>query len=120
MEVQARLRELITDAGITVPLCRIPQVRVVAFGGMSESGKSTAADYLRVRHGFARLKIGYLLDLAAAYRGISDPYEADLVTQAELLADALDRYCAAHHFAERLSIESLHPRGRPGARPWSR
>lgn len=108
MSVQVRLRELVRDAGIEVPLCRLPQVKVVALGGLSESGKSTAAEYLRVRHGFARLKIGYLVETTAALHGINDPYAADPITQAELLVDGLDRYCSAHHYLDRLTIESLH------------
>jgi cytidylate kinase len=108
MSVQARLRELVRDAGIEVALCRLPEVKVVALGGLSESGKSTAAEYLRVRHGFARLKLGYLVETAAALHGIDDPYAADPVTQAELLVEGLDRYCSAHHYLDRLTIESLH------------
>jgi hypothetical protein len=108
MSVQARLRELVQDAGIEVPSCRLPQVKVIALGGLSESGKSTTAEYLRVRHGFARLKIGYLIETAAALHGIDDPYAADPIAQAELLVDELDRYCSAHHYLDRLTIESLH------------
>jgi cytidylate kinase/predicted nucleotidyltransferase len=108
MSMQVRLRELVQDAGTEVPLCRLPQVKVVALGGLSESGKSTAAEYLRARHGFARLKLGYLVETAAALHGIDDPYSADPVTQAELLVDGLDRYCSAHHYLDRLTIESLH------------
>jgi predicted nucleotidyltransferase len=108
LEVQAHVRSELPDCGVVVPPCRLPEVTVVAFGGMSESGKSTAAEYLRETHGFARLKIGYLLDLAAGLHGIADPYAVGAVTQAELLADALDRYCAAHHFLDRVTIESLH------------
>lgn len=108
MSVQARLRELVHDAGIEVPLCRLPQTTVLALGGLSESGKSTAAEHLRVQHDFARLKIGYLIETAAALCGIGDPYAADPITQAELLTDGLDRYCTAHHYLKRMTIESLH------------
>ena len=108
MSVQARLRELVRDAGIEVALCRLPQVKVVALGRLPESGKSMTAEYLRVRHGFARLKIGYLVETTAALHGIDDPYAADPITQAELLVDGLDRYCSAHHYLDRLTIESLH------------
>lgn len=112
MSVQARLRELACGAGIEVPMCRLPQLKVLAMGGLSESGKSTAAEYLRVRHGFARLKIGYLIETAAVLRGVSDPYDSDPATQAELLIDGLDQYCTAHHYLERVTIGSLH-RGKP-------
>jgi cytidylate kinase len=108
MTVQAQIRRLAAQAGATVPSCRLPEVSILAFGGLSESGKSTSAEYLRSQHGFARLKIGYLLDAASANCGVSDPEATDAVTQAELMADTLDRYCLAHHFLDRVSIESLH------------
>jgi cytidylate kinase len=108
MAVQAQIRRLTAESGATVPSCRLPEVSIVAFGGLSESGKSTAAEYLRSHHGFARLKIGYLLKTASASCGVSDPEATDAVTQAELMADTLDRYCLAHHFLDRVSIESLH------------
>ena len=39
---------------------------MVALGGLSESGKSTAGHYLATRHGYARLKIGCPLAAAVA------------------------------------------------------
>ncbi|GIH73034.1 hypothetical protein Mth01_52870 [Sphaerimonospora thailandensis] len=80
----------------------------VALGGMSESGKSTAGEYLQHEHGFARLKIGYLLDCAAARHRIADVYVLPPVELAELLVLELDQYAAAHHYQPHLSIESLH------------
>jgi hypothetical protein len=81
---------------------------VVALGGLSESGKSTAGAYLAARHGYARLKIGYLLETAAARRQVADVYALDAAGIAELLADGLEDYCRAHRFQRRVSIESLH------------
>ncbi|WP_330479398.1 hypothetical protein OG301_35745 [Streptomyces platensis] len=75
---------------------------------MSESGKSTVGEYLRTHHGYARLKIGYLIQGAATRESIAAPYRLDPVLQAELIVDALDRYCEAHHFLDSVSIESLH------------
>jgi predicted nucleotidyltransferase len=112
--IQAELRGHLSGLQSVLPLFPLAAVRVVAFGGMSESGKSTAADYLRTHHGFARLKIGYLIEEAAARSGISDPYGEPAAMQAELLADSLDRYCAAHHFLTELSLESVH-RDEPAA-----
>lgn len=108
MAVQAEMRDRLAEVIPGVPRCRLPSVRVVALGGLSESGKSTAGEYLRTRNGFARLKIGYLIEEAACRCGIADPYREDAVIQAELLIDSLDRYCAAHHFVSRVSLESLH------------
>jgi hypothetical protein len=91
-----------------VPEVSLERVRIVALGGLSESGKSTAGHYLQARHGHARLKIGYLLRVAGELRGIPDVYALDATAQAELLVEALEEFCTAHRFQRRLSIESLH------------
>ncbi|MGW2251325.1 nucleotidyltransferase domain-containing protein [Kitasatospora sp. NPDC001660] len=106
--VQDEIRRVLHPVTPVVPPRALPGVRVVALGGMSESGKSTVGEYLRVRHGYARLKIGYLIEDAAQRGGIATPYEIPAVVRAELLVDALDRFCAAHHFLDHITIESLH------------
>lgn len=108
MSVQDELRSALRELGVPCPPSALSRARVVAFGGMSESGKSTAANRLRQRHAFTRLKISYLLDQSARCHGIGDVYSRDAASQAELLVDALDRYLAAHSFADRITIESLH------------
>ena len=106
--IQAELRQHLGRMVPPVPPCALAALTVIAIGGLSESGKSTAADYLRSRHGYARLKIGYLIEEAAARSSISDPYREPAEIQAELLADSLDRFAAAHHFLTRVSLESVH------------
>ncbi|MGA5819905.1 nucleotidyltransferase domain-containing protein [Kitasatospora sp. NPDC094028] len=106
--VQDELRRLLHPHHPVVPAGCLPGVGVVALGGPSESGKSSAGEYLRTRHAHDRLKIGYLLEAAAAHAGIQAPYALAPVVRAELLLDGLDRYTAAHHYLERLTIESLH------------
>jgi hypothetical protein len=65
VDVQYELRALLRDwLGLAVPDVALHRVQVVALGGLSESGKSTAGGYLATRHGYARLKIGYLLEIA--------------------------------------------------------
>ncbi|WP_329577656.1 nucleotidyltransferase domain-containing protein [Kitasatospora sp. NBC_01250] len=108
MAVQDEIRRRLHPFTPLVPPRALPGVRVVALGGMSESGKSTAGEYLRLHHGYGRLKIGYLIEDAANRAGITDPYEIPAVVRAELLVDGLDRFCAAHHFLDRVTIESLH------------
>ncbi len=108
LAVQTELRQRLAHIFPAMPPCAVAAMSVVAIGGLSESGKSTAADYLRTRHGLVRLKIGYLIEEAAARSGINDPYRESAVIQAELLADSLDRFCAAHHFLTRVSLESVH------------
>ncbi|QSB14179.1 nucleotidyltransferase domain-containing protein [Natronosporangium hydrolyticum] len=90
------------------PPAGLSRATIVALGGMSESGKSSAAWWLQQRHGFTRLKIGYLLEQAAARHGVEDVYSLDETTQAEVLVDSLDRFLAAHYFSDHLTIESLH------------
>ena len=111
LDVQHELRVLLRDRlGLSVPGMALHEVQVVALGGLSESGKSTAGAYLAGQHGYARLKIGYLLEVAGLRCGISDVYALDEVGIAELLALGLEMYCAAHHFQRHVSIDSLHPR----------
>ncbi|MGW0552394.1 nucleotidyltransferase domain-containing protein [Streptomyces altiplanensis] len=106
--VQDELRRRLHPHTALVPAGCLSGVRIVALGGMSESGKSTAGEYLRTRHGHARLKIGYLIEDSAHRNGIADPYAIAPVVRAELLLDGLDRYAAAHHFHDRFTLESLH------------
>ncbi|MFY4719384.1 nucleotidyltransferase domain-containing protein [Streptomyces sp. LaBMicrA B280] len=108
LAVQDEIRRLLHPLSPHMPPRALSGVQVIALGGLSESGKSTAGEYLRERHGHARLKIGYLLEDAARRAGVADPYEIPAVVRAELLVDALDRFCAAHHFLDRVTIESLH------------
>jgi hypothetical protein len=110
IQVQRRLCRLLSDHGIDVLPPAICGVHVIALGGLSECGKSSAGAYLAEHHGSAQLKIGYLLDVAAARHRISDVYALPPPLAAELLVDELDRYCAAHHYQEIVSIESLHSR----------
>lgn len=106
--VQDEVRQLLAPLYPDVPGRALAGVHVTALGGMSESGKSTAGEYLRTQHSHARLKIGYLIEDAADRAGIHDPYRLGSVVQAELIVDSLDRFCQAHHFLDSVSIESLH------------
>ncbi|WP_282696134.1 nucleotidyltransferase domain-containing protein [Streptomyces sp. CC208A] len=106
--IQDEVRRLLAPLHPEVPGRALAGVHVTALGGMSESGKSTAGEYLRTQHGHARLKIGYLIEEGAGRAGIRDPYRLGPVVQAELIVDALDRFCQAHHFLDSVSIESLH------------
>ena len=82
--------------------------RVIAFGGLSECGKSTSAQYLVDFHGAQRLKIGYLLKQGALRHGLSDPYQLSAERQAELLLEELNRFSDGHHDARLFTIESVH------------
>lgn len=112
LDVQHELRVPLSGRlGLPVTGLALHRVQVVALGGLSESGKSTAGAYLATRHGYARLKIGYLLEAAAAQCGIADVYALDDTAIAEMLVLGLETYCAAHHYQRQVSIESLHRAG---------
>ncbi|WP_230092838.1 nucleotidyltransferase domain-containing protein [Streptomyces olivaceus] len=106
--IQDEVRRHLAPLHPAIPSRALADVHITALGGMSESGKSTAGEYLRTHQRHARLKIGYLIEDAAARAGIEDPYRVPPVVQAELIVDGLDRYCEAHHFLDCVSVESLH------------
>ncbi|CAG7643468.1 DUF4254 domain-containing protein [Actinacidiphila bryophytorum] len=82
--------------------------RVIAFGGLSECGKSTSAEFVRRVCGAQRFKIGYLLCQSAARHGLADPYALSARRQAELLLDELNRFADAHVDSRLITIESVH------------
>jgi adenylylsulfate kinase-like enzyme len=82
--------------------------QVIAFGGLSECGKSTSAEFVRRICGAQRFKIGYLLRQSAARHGLADPYALSPRRQAELLLDELNRFADAHVDIRLVTIESVH------------
>ena len=82
--------------------------QVIALGGLSECGKSSSGDYLRYVEGTYRLKMGFLIDLAARRSGVVDPYQLDPRTQACLLLEGLNVFADMHVEARRFTIESVH------------
>jgi hypothetical protein len=108
LDVQRQLRVCLAEAGVDVqPLPGAPD-RLWVLGGMSESGKSTVGELLRDEHGVTRLKIGYLLDVAALRAGILDPYECwSEREQAERFTEEILRFGDATK-ARTISVESAH------------
>ncbi|MFB7630449.1 DUF4254 domain-containing protein [Streptomyces sp. NPDC056149] len=82
--------------------------RVIAFGGLSECGKSTSAEFVRRMCGAQRLKIGYLIRQGAHRQGLADPYALSARRQAELLLGELNRFAEAHVDTRLFTIESVH------------
>ena len=63
------------------PVTASPNIdQVIALGGLSECGKSSSGDYLRYVEGTYRLKMGFLIDLAARRNGLVDPYQSILIS----------------------------------------
>ncbi|KWW98649.1 hypothetical protein LI90_276 [Carbonactinospora thermoautotrophica] len=97
------------EATVREPVRVSPNIdQVIAFGGLSECGKSSSAQYLRYATGTYRFKIGYLLDSAVVRAGLADPYLLPSEQQAELLLAELNRFADAHAEARRFTIESVH------------
>ena len=109
LDAQRQLRARLVEAGVDVPLLPNEVLdRLWVLGGMSESGKSTVGELLRAEHGVTRLKIGYLLDVAAVRAGIADPYERwSEREQAEQLTEEILRFADANK-ARAVSVESAH------------
>lgn len=109
LDVQRRLRDRLPDLGVDVqPLPDDVLNRLWVLGGMSESGKSTVGEQLRDEHGVTRLKIGYLLEVAAMRAGIADPYERWTEReQAERLTEEILRFAETTK-ARTISLESAH------------
>ncbi|MGH3318905.1 MAG: hypothetical protein ACRDN9_01775 [Streptosporangiaceae bacterium] len=110
LEIQRELRRHLHTCGVpTTVLPPDAPDRLWVLGGLSESGKSTVGELLRTEHGAVRLKIGYLLDLAAVRAGVTDPYEAwDEPAQAEALSEEVARLCHMNKGTRRVSVESAH------------
>jgi predicted nucleotidyltransferase len=82
--------------------------QVIALGGLSECGKSSSGELLRYHSGTYRLKMSFLLEIAAKRAGIGDPYVLAPHAQAVLLLDGLNLFADAHVEARRFTIESVH------------
>lgn len=108
LDVQQRLRTRLREFGVDAePLEDDVLDRLWVLAGMSESGKSTVGELLRDEHGVTRLKIGYLLGVAALRAGVSDPYRWPEPEQAERLTEEILRFAAITK-ARTISIESAH------------
>lgn len=108
MDVQRRVRHCLADLGVEAqPLPGDALDRLWMLGGMSESGKSTFGELLRDEHGVTRLKIGYMLEIAALRAGTTDPYEWSEREQAERLTEEILRFTETTK-ARTISLESAH------------
>lgn len=109
LDVQRELRARLERFGIsTLPLPDAALERVWVLAGLSESGKSTVGALLRDEHGVTRLKIGYLIDVAALRAGEADPYRSwSEPEQTERLTEEILRFAQANK-ARTISVESAH------------
>lgn len=109
LPIPARYKLYGADEAAAMEIMPSPRlVRVIAFGGLSECGKSTSAEFIRRTCGAQRFKMGYLLRQAAARHGLADPYTLSARRQAELLLDELNRFADTHIDTKLITIESVH------------
>ncbi|MDG4768553.1 hypothetical protein O7632_31340 [Solwaraspora sp. WMMD406] len=110
LDVQRHIREQLAQLDVPVTLLPRDEVeRLWILAGMSESGKSTVGELLRTEHAVTRLKIGYLLQLAAERFRVDDPYQVwDETTQAQILSEEILRFAAQNPGSRRVSVESAH------------
>ncbi|HEX8974043.1 MAG TPA: hypothetical protein VF817_00975 [Patescibacteria group bacterium] len=73
--------------------------KIVGLGGMSECGKSSFGDHLRLNHEFYRIKIRYFSQMLKS-RGIT-PSPSEIAME-------FIRFIEAHYYVRRFSLESLH------------
>ncbi len=100
LDIQNRVRQLLREeVNLKLPNLGDRVHMVVGFGGLSECGKSSFAEHLRIRHGFYRLKLRYFMESLDA-RG-------EKVTPEKVALELL-RFLQRHYYVERISIESLH------------
>lgn len=109
LDIQRRIRARLAETGVKLePMPDDVLDRLWVLGGMSESGKSTVGELLRDEHGVTRLKIGYLLEVAALRAGVTDPYEHwPEREQAQRLTEEILRFAETTK-AHTISLESAH------------
>lgn len=85
--------------------------RVITIGGLSESGKSSAAEYLRTEGGYTRLKIAHLVDIGSRLEQVKMPYELPLAQLAGVVAREMVRFADAHTDQRFFVLDSVHRSG---------
>ncbi|MBN1275581.1 nucleotidyltransferase domain-containing protein [Candidatus Woesearchaeota archaeon] len=80
--------------------------KVFGFSGLSESGKSSLAQYVADEHGFTRLKIKYFTDLIREKYSYQDVIDESFL--ASLFVKELSHFASAHYYMGDFTIESLH------------
>ncbi|WP_073768989.1 nucleotidyltransferase domain-containing protein [Streptomyces sp. CB02923] len=113
VDIQHELRQSLHRLYPAVPECALSRVRVVALGGDCDHARDAAGEYLRTRRGYARLDTAHLVG-ATAHGPAGTDADEDATVRAERIADGLDRYCAAHPFLDRVSIEPVRDRATVG------
>ncbi|MEK9185450.1 MAG: hypothetical protein AAB863_01615 [Patescibacteria group bacterium] len=98
--VQNRIRMVLnTRFGIELPMIGRTSSALIGVSGLSESGKSSYAECLRVRHGFYRLKVGYFTDIVKNSGRVVTP---------ESISVEILHFLERHYYVKYFSLESIH------------
>lgn len=99
-EIQNELRLLLNrTAGLPLPEVCNGVRQIIGFGGLSECGKSSFAEYFYKNKGYYRLKLGYFVEILKR-RGEKDAPES--------VAMEFLHFCKMHYYVENFTLESLH------------
>ncbi|MET4424256.1 hypothetical protein [Bradyrhizobium sp. RT3a] len=114
ISIQNKLREIVGDQfnkSITKMFQHLERLWLI--GGMSESGKSTAAEILSQKHGFLRLKFEYLAYMSEQKLGLTSNafYDQNDDLIAERMLYSLDDFLRYHYYIPCASLESIHRYG---------
>ncbi|TSC73234.1 MAG: hypothetical protein G01um101470_215 [Parcubacteria group bacterium Gr01-1014_70] len=100
IEIQNRIRSILNEQfNIKLPILAQNLKLLVGYGGLSESGKSSCADWFRCSTGSYRLKVRYFIE---TLEGFGKQATADVVAM-EIL-----RFIQCHYYVNVFSVESLH------------
>jgi hypothetical protein len=99
-DIQNELRVLLNSvAGLSLPEICNGTRQIIGFGGLSECGKSSFAEYFYKNKGYYRLKLGYFVEILKR-RGEKDTPEN--------VAMEFLHFCKVHYYVENFTLESLH------------
>ena len=106
-EVNKQLIELISKEMIK-KLNIVEGKTIYALGGMSESGKSGAGEYLSKRHNIWNMKLKYIDRNISQKYDIHNLFTNDPSFTSILVAEQINDLLDVHYYKEKVSFESLH------------
>ena len=99
-EIQNRLRRIIGKiTGYSLSEIGDSVKQIVGFGGLSECGKSSFAEYLCKSKGYYRLKLGHFVEILKRRGEKESP---------ENVAMEFLHFCKWHYYVKGFTLESLH------------
>lgn len=106
-EVNKRLVRLISKA-MKEKIKKVDSRTIYALGGMSESGKSGAGEYLSKRHNIWNMKLKYIVRNINMQYDVEDLFENAPQFSSVLIVEQINQLLGVHYYKEKVSFESLH------------